>query len=91
MKKSSLNIEKYICTVNNSKYVIYLIPEENNLTGFYIQKNNYGLLSLAVGLNIKLLECSIEDFINNNITEWIEIYEDSIDKLENYYNPNMEI
>jgi len=89
--KNSLNIEKYIYTVNNAKYVIYLIPEENNLTGFYIQKKDYGLISLTDRLDTKLLECSIIEFINNNITKWVESCEDAIEKLENYYNPNMEI
>lgn len=91
MKKDSLNVEKYICTFNNAEYIIYLVPEGNDLTGFYIQKKDYGLMSLTVGLNAKQLQCSIEEFINKNIAEWVEICEDAIDKIENYYNPNTEI
>jgi len=91
MKKESLNIEKYIYNIENEEYIIYLIPEENNSTEFYIQKKDYGVISLAIGIDTNKLECSIEEFIEDNITEWVENCEDDIDKLENYYNPNMEI
>lgn len=90
MKKDFFNVEKYICTVNNAEYIIYLFPE-NNSTGFYIRKQDSGLISLTAELNTKLLQCSVEEFIDNNINKWIEICEDAIEKIEQYYNPNMEI
>lgn len=82
MTEQSITIKKYTYAKQKSNYIIYLIPEEHNLTSVYIQKEQYGLMSLAIGLDFKELEIPIEDYIEENIEDWIESCEMDIDVLE---------
>lgn len=75
MKKESLNVIKYTVESDfNELYDIFLIPEDNNDSmGFYIQKQGIGLISFALGLQMKDYEQidNIDDFIDENFEEWI--------------------
>lgn len=79
MKKESLNVIKYTVEDDCQElYNIFLIPDNNDESmEFYIQKQGMGLVSLAVGLQMKDYEQidNIEDFINKNLDEWISICE----------------
>ena len=76
MKKESLNVIKYTVESDfNELYDIFLIPEDNNDSmGFYIQKQGIGLISFALGLQMKDYEQidNIDDFIEENFEEWIK-------------------
>ena len=75
MKKESLNVIKYTVESDfNKLYDIFLIPEDNNDSmGFYIQKQGIGIISFALGLQMKDYEQidNIDDFIDENFEEWI--------------------
>lgn len=79
-----LEIERYTYTKKKDKYLVYLIENEDdeNITDFYIQKKESGIISHAVGLNIDDLEIEIDEFIENNLDEWIKICLSDIEKLE---------
>ena len=76
MKKESLNVIKYTVESDfNELYDIFLIPEDDNDSmGFYIQKQGIGLISFALGLQMKDYEQidNIDDFIEENFEEWIK-------------------
>lgn len=84
MKKEEMGITKYLVNFNDNDYTIYLMAneEQKDFTDFYIQKKGYGLISHVVGININELDCSVETFIDDNLTEWIESCEDDIHSLE---------
>ena len=79
MKKESLNVIKYTVESDfNELYDIFLIPEDNNDSmGFYIQKQGIGLISFALGLQMKDYEQidNIDNFIDENLDEWISVCE----------------
>ena len=79
MKKESLNVIKYTVESDfNEFYDIFLIPENNNDSmGFYIQKQGIGIISFALGLQMKDYEQidNIDNFINENLDEWISVCE----------------
>lgn len=79
MKKESLNVIKYTVESDfNELYDIFLIPEDNNdSVGFYIQKQGIGIISFALGLQMKDYEQidNIDDFIDENLDEWIRACE----------------
>lgn len=80
-----LKAERYTYTKKKDKYLIYLIENEDdqNITDFYIQKKESGIISHTVGLNINDLEIEVDEFIENNLDEWIKICLFDIKKLEN--------
>ena len=79
MKKESLNVIKYTVESDfNEFYDIFLIPENNNDSmGFYIQKQGIGTISFALGLQMKDYEQidNIDNFIDENLDEWISVCE----------------
>ena len=79
MKKESLNVIKYTVESDfNELYDIFLIPENNNDSmGFYIQKQGIGIISFALGLQMKDYEQidNIDNFIDENLDEWISVCE----------------
>ena len=85
MEKINLEIEKYSFTYDdNEKYFVYAIPLQNKkeYTEFYIQKEHYGFISHCITLSMNKMNCTNEDFIEENIMEWINSYEDEIEILE---------
>lgn len=82
MIEESLTIKKYTYKGEDSNYIIYLIPEDHNATSFYIQREQCGLISHAIGVDLKQLGRSAESFIEENIEDWIEDCELDIEKLE---------
>jgi len=75
MKKEYLKITRYEIEKGEEKYLLYLIPEENNLS-FYIEKVGYGDLYHTVGLPLDNIPDDIETLINNNIEDWISLAEE---------------
>ena len=87
MLKENLNITRY--TVYNEiedAYDIFLIPEidnnRNESMDFYIQKRGCSIMTFAIGITPEDYErINIEDFIKDNVNEWIESCEDDIATL----------
>lgn len=77
-------IERYTYNKEKDRYFVYLIEDEDDekTTDFYIQKKGYGIISHVIGLNIDELEVELNEFINNNLDEWIEVCLSDIEKLE---------
>lgn len=69
---------------NGRKYTLLLIPNEerSNFTDIYIQSGRKGLMTFCIGLDFKELSCSMDDFIEDNLEEWIEDCENDIELLE---------
>lgn len=84
VNESMIEMERYAYTKNKNKYLVYLIENEDDekITDFYIQKKDAGIISHAIGLNVDELETEIDEFINDNLDEWIEICLSDIEKLE---------
>lgn len=85
MEKFNLEIEKYSFVYdNNENYFVYAIPsqKDKDFTEFYIQKDSYGFISFCIGLDMKKMNCTNQEFINENIMEWIDSYENDIEVLE---------
>lgn len=85
MEKFNLEIEKYSFVYdNNENYFVYAIPsqKDKDFTEFYIQKDSYGFFSFCIGLDMKKMNCTNQEFINENIMEWIDSYENDIEVLE---------
>lgn len=86
-KTNSVNADwKEYCyeAKNQTGYVTvdYIYFNDENSTDFYINKKGYGLMTHCVGINIAQLTCSIDEFINHNIEEWIENTNIDIEMLE---------
>ena len=87
MEKINLEIEKYSFLYDEiEKFFIFVIPssEIKPSTEFYIQKENNKFIKFCTGINVRDLNYSNQDFINKNIMEWIESYENDIELLEDY-------
>lgn len=86
MKKKEQKIIKYHIEKDNEEYYIYQIPnddEDNDLTGFYIQKKDYGLITYYIGIYINQLAFPVEDFIKDRINDWILLANIDLEKNEN--------
>lgn len=86
MKKEEQKIIKYHIEKDNQEYYIYQIPndnEDNGLTGFYIQKKDYGLITYCIGIYINQLAFPVEDFIKDHINDWILLANIDLEKNEN--------
>ncbi len=84
MKKDELKITRYFIERGKNKYMVFLMPDVNNqnVDIFYIQKYGFGLVVDCVGIELSQLNYSIEEFINSNVDEWIDIYEEELLKSE---------
>ncbi len=85
MERINLEIEKYSFVYDdNEKYFVYAIPVQNKTeyTGFYIQKEKYDFIFHCTTLSMNQMNCTNEEFIEENIMEWTNFYEDEIDILE---------
>ena len=47
-----------------------------------MQEDNYGFMSMKIGIYLDKLNVSIEEFINGYFNEWLESYKEEILKLE---------
>ena len=83
MEKSNLSIETYSFKHNNKDYIFYLLPEEENFTSIYLKRKQIGIISLCIGIKVQELNCSLEEFIKDNLEEWVENYDNEIEDLEN--------
>ena len=82
MSKEIIKIEKNTFNLGADEYIVYVFPEEENCLNFYIQKKQYGIMSFALGIEIKNLQGSIDEFVKDNIEEWVTICEHDIAKIE---------
>lgn len=94
MNRETLNVERIKYNKYGKEYYIYLSSNESEkgFTDFHIQKKDCGIISYTIGIDLKKLGCSAEEFIDENLDEWISDYEYDIAKIEDEScNPNMEI
>lgn len=54
-------------------YLVY-IKEKEDFTEFYISEKDYGIIEYVIGLDLNNTGKNIEDFINDNLIEWIYHY-----------------
>lgn len=79
-----IEIERYEYDYKKDKYLIYLIENEDdeNITDFYIQKKGYGNISHIIGIDIDKLEVDVNEYIKDNLKEWVDFCLADIEKLE---------
>lgn len=79
-----IEIERYEYDYKKDKYLIYLIEneEDENITDFYIQKKGYGNISHIIGIDIDKLEVDVNEYIKDNLKEWVDFCLADIEKLE---------
>ena len=72
MKELEIKIKKYQIKRNKKTYNIYVNENiKENITEFYVNKEGYGVIFYQIGVDLKELKQSIEDFIKFNINDWI--------------------
>lgn len=74
-------LTKYIVDKDNGIYFVYVSIDTENYTEFYLQKDEYGIIEFEMGFIID--SNNIMEYINIQIDNWIENYEETIEKLEN--------
>ena len=84
MDKENIECIRYKKEFDGKTYYIFLIPDEqdSSMTNFYMQEDNYGFMSMEMGIYLDKLNVSIEEFINGYFNEWLESYKEEILKLE---------
>ena len=74
-------LTKYIVDKDNGIYFVYVSIDTENYTEFYLQKDEYGIIEFEMGFIID--SNNIMEYINIQIDNWIENYEETIERLEN--------
>lgn len=69
--ENNMIIKEY--EILNKTYLVY-IKEKENFTEFYISEKDYGIIEYVIGLDLNNTGKNIEDFINDNLIEWIYHY-----------------
>ena len=69
--ENNMLIKEY--EILNKTYLVY-IKEKENFTEFYISEKDYGIIEYVIGLDLNNTGKNIEDFINDNLIEWIYHY-----------------
>jgi len=74
-------LTKYIVEKDNGIYFVYVSVDTENYTEFYLQKYEYGIIEFEMGFIMD--SNNIMEYINIQIDNWIENYEEILEKLEN--------
>lgn len=69
--ENNMLIKEY--EILNKTYLVY-IKEKEDFTEFYISEKDYGIIEYVIGLDLNNTGKNIEDFINDNLIEWIYHY-----------------
>lgn len=72
MKEIKVKVYEY--DILSETYLVYVSKGEDDLTNFYVGKKGYGIIRYSIGVNMKELDLSVEEFINENLIEWIYFY-----------------
>lgn len=78
---NSTRLIKYLIKRNDSIYFVYVSVDMDNYTEFWLKKDEYGIMEFEIGFIIDTK--NIEEYINTQIDNWIENYEETIERLEN--------
>lgn len=78
---NSTRLIKYLIKRNDSIYFVYVSVDTENYTEFYLQKYEYGIIEFEMGFIMD--SNNIMEYINIQIDNWIENYEEILEKLEN--------
>ena len=71
MEEFIIKMKKY--EILGKVYLIY-IHEKENLAEFYIREKDSGIIRFAIGLDLNKMGINIEEFIIENIIDWIYFY-----------------
>ena len=87
MDKEVLTMNKYTVKTLDNTYFVYTSLEKDfgeDFLNFYINLKNYAFISHIIGLRKEDFksEKEIQDFINENIIDWIYDYKLDLEKLE---------
>lgn len=74
-----INVKVYDYEIAKETYYIYVYKTEDNMTGFYVRKKDYGIIKFEVGIEIEKLNKTIEEFIDENIIEWAYFYNEEVE------------
>lgn len=74
-------LTKYIVEKDNGIYFVYVSVDTENYTEFYLQKYEYGIIEFEMGFIMD--SNNIMEYIKIQIDNWIENYEEILEKLEN--------
>lgn len=77
----STRLIKYLIKKNNSIYFVYVSVGMDNYTEFWLKKDEYGIMEFEIGFIIDTK--NIKEYIDIQIDNWIENYEETLEKLEN--------
>ena len=85
--KEVISIEKFEIELYNKTYFILVYKKsENGFYEFYITEEDNSIISFCVGSQITDITSTIEEFIGNNIINWIYLYNKELDILEEHYD-----
>lgn len=73
-----INVKVKEINIAEETYFVY-VYEQKYITKFYIQQKDYGIIRFAIGLDLNKLGKTIEDFINENIIDWIYFYKSDME------------
>lgn len=79
MKSEMVQYLKYTVNVNGKTYLIFT-KTEDKVTRFYIQREGYGIIIFMIGLDLSILGCTEEEYISDNIDEWVEEYDEEVNE-----------
>lgn len=68
----TIEVEKYTYKLDEETFNIYIFPKDD-MSEFYIERENYGNLYHCVGIYTKDKPEDINQFIKNNLDSWIFI------------------
>ena len=87
MKKEVISIEKFEIELYNKTYFILVYKKsEYGFYEFYITEEDNSIISFCVGSQITDKTLTIEEFIGDNIINWIYLYNKELDVLEEHYD-----
>ena len=69
--ENNMLIKEY--EILNKTYLVY-IKEKENFTEFYISEKDYGIIQYVVGLNLNNIGITIDQYITENLINWIYHY-----------------
>lgn len=74
--KKSVNIGKFEINANDKIYIVYVFPKcDYSFSEFYITQEDNSIMSFCVGVQQEDIKPSLEEFINDNITKWINDFD----------------
>jgi len=71
MKKEILEIDKDIYESGKYTFIIYLIPDRNNLVRIFVERDDCEFVSFAKVINADQIKHKKDEYVKENIADWI--------------------